>query len=680
MTHGSMIAAQALSGDLLGATGDQSFGEAVSGDKTVVYECLSHKTLLRSDYYSRLEAIDPECKEVFKLMENAETDADYQRLETLLTPEIKPKLKSANERFREASHLVEAAATAAMPESLPKAIQKGKVNPHHTYGGPVSALEQALRAGHFEVVEHVLKHSTSQSKDRHQFCKIFASKDRQGGSFLSKLRRDKPGTASTDSASYMVTLFLIEQYKFPLGSKRDVMQHAFVDLIKTFNALGKENYDEKALIGLMLLTTKNIANEYRFMSPRKGMFFGSRFYSILETALAELGVDLKTLTPAQRQEYYQALANVIEREPQFLANEYILKSLSQEANIRLPKVPPLLTDAEAKKLLESPTSSSDPTVLRTQSGIYKTHAAPMARGGWGAVYAARHYSLPDGQLKVSTPLAIKVMPGSNQSVMDKEARLFKQAFPEGHFEQFTQNGNTYLAMPLFPGVPLDDYLREYPQLPNSQRKQITKSLLESLKVIHANGVVHNDIKPKNMLYDPVNKTVHIVDFGCAESTGARMRFADINTAKFAIEYMPPEYLDGCGAQAQLDLYSMTLTLAEILGANKQALVKARMEAALEYIDDDDIKASITKAFNATGSLDEALFTSEVAKHWNKAALNDFISHYVKASYDFTPYQTILGDDNIALLNSLQANAANRPSIEDAIATFQPQPTGPQARV
>ena len=45
MSHASMIAAQALSGDLIGATGDQSFGEALSADKIILYENLSCRNL-----------------------------------------------------------------------------------------------------------------------------------------------------------------------------------------------------------------------------------------------------------------------------------------------------------------------------------------------------------------------------------------------------------------------------------------------------------------------------------------------------------------------------------------------------------------------------------------------------------------------------------------------------------
>ncbi len=54
MSHKSMIACTALSGPLMGATGDQSLGEALSANKIMVYEVLSHKRDFLSSYYQEM--------------------------------------------------------------------------------------------------------------------------------------------------------------------------------------------------------------------------------------------------------------------------------------------------------------------------------------------------------------------------------------------------------------------------------------------------------------------------------------------------------------------------------------------------------------------------------------------------------------------------------------------------
>jgi hypothetical protein len=668
MSHPSMIAAQALSGDLVGATGDQSFGEAVSGDKILVYECLSHKQLLRNEYYNQLKKLDPKCTEVLDLLKNAERESDYRRMEALLTKDMKVRLKNLSKSFRESGELAKFAAIAAMPaELLSKQIISGATPPYTSDSHSMSSFERTLMVGNFDAVPYVTQHCSSKSDERQQFCEILTKKNNEGKSYLSVLRSAKPDAPETSRASYLVTRFNTEKYKAPRDSKRETMFNAYKELISTFSTLGLGRHDEDALIGLMLLTTKNIANEYSFLSPRKGFFFGSRFYSNLEDTLKELGVNLKTITPQERQRYYSALTRVMENNPNLIANEYILNSLSKEANITMPKIPPLLTNSKAEALLRSKNlDGSDPTIFRTKTALYKTHSVPLGQGGWGSVYAARHYAHSEGGIKVSPPLAIKMMPARNQLAMDKEARMFNQAYPEGHFERFNKNETAYLAMPLFPGTPLDKYLMDHLELPRTTRQEMATSLLENLSYIHKNNVIHNDIKPKNVLYDPVAKKIHIVDFGCAEEVGTRIQFRDINTAKFAIEYMPPEYLQDANLTNKTDVYSLTLSLAEILGANKHDLVKNRMERALAKIN-EPVKTSIRKTFNSTGSLDEAMFTREVSKHWNNSEFKKFIKEFVNDKYDFSPYTEILGKDAIELLNNMQnTNPDERPSIEDAL--------------
>ncbi|CAM2987605.1 serine/threonine-protein kinase [Legionella worsleiensis] len=668
MSHASIIAAQALSGDLVGATGDQSFGEAVSGDKILIYECLSHKRLLRDEYYNQLKKLDPSCADILNLFRNAKSESDYKLMEALLTEEMKVKLKNLSKCFRESGELTKFTVNAAMPiELLSQQIIRGHILPYSNDPNSTSSLERTLRFGNFDAIGHVVERHTSTIDERRKFCEILTKKTHEGYSLLSVLRNAKPGLFETSRASYLAIQFNIDKYKAPSGSKREKMFNAYKELISTFTILGEGQHDEDALIGLMLLTTKNISNEYFLFSPRKGLLFGSQFYSNLDDTLKDLDINLKKITPQERQRYYSALARVMENNPNLIANEYILDSLSREANIVLPKIPPLLTASKAREFLQSENfHKADSTIFHTATGIYKTHSVPLDQGGWGSVYAARHYSSSESGIKISTPLAIKMMSSRNQLAMNKEAELFKQAYPEGHFEQFNKNDTTYLAMPLFSGVPLDKYLMENLELSKTSRHEIATSLLECLNSIHKHGVIHNDIKPKNLLYDPVAKKIHIVDFGCAEKESTRVQFRDVNTAKFAIEYMPPEYLEGGLVTNKTDVYSLTLSLAEILGINKHNLVKGRMERALMKIK-EPIKTSIIKAFNSTGSLDDAMFARDVSRHWKNPEFKNFITKFVNEQYDFRPYEEILGADVIELLNSMQnATPAQRPSIENVL--------------
>ncbi|WED42691.1 protein kinase domain-containing protein [Legionella cardiaca] len=671
MSHSSMIAAQALSGDLLGATGDQSFGEAVSGDKILVYECLSHKQLLRNQYYQQLKNLDPECAQALDLLKNAETESDYRRLELLLTPAMKSKLKHLSSSFRNTVELAKFSAIAALPtELLSQQIARGTIPPYSSDTDLLSPFENTLRAGNFDAVSYVIEHHTSNNDDRREFCETFTRKNHEGNTLLSALRTAKPEAAETSQASYLVARFNIEKYKPQPGSTRETMFNAYKELISTFSALGQ--HDEDALIGLMLLTTKNISREYSFLSPRKGWFFGSQFYSNLEDTLKELGVNLKTITPQEKQRYHTALARVIENNPNLIANEYILQSLSKEANIDLPKVPPLLSKSEALNLLQTEPKKRGENVLTGSSGIYKTHSTPLGKGGWGSVYTARHYSQDQEGLHISSPLAIKMMPASGKMVMNKEMQMFKAVYPHEHFEQFVQNGQACLAMPLFSGVPLDSYLYEHVELSKETRREMACSLLQDLQKIHSAGITHNDLKPKNILYDPVAKEMHIIDFGCAENAGTMLKYKSFDTAIFAFE-IPPEYMNGAAANSQMDVFSLTPVIAELLGANKKEFVGARMERALAKVNNPNLVQAIRQAFRESESLEIALFSNRVYSLTRTEDFKSFVKYYVDDKYDFSPYTELLGEEIIELLNNMQnKDPAQRPDIEEVLGALKQQ--------
>ena len=100
MSHQSMIASLALSGPLVGVTGDQSFGEAVSGDKIIVYECLRHKKPLIDGYDTALidtSGNDDVIQKTLSLLRTANNDESYQRLGVLLRePTTHAKIVTSN--------------------------------------------------------------------------------------------------------------------------------------------------------------------------------------------------------------------------------------------------------------------------------------------------------------------------------------------------------------------------------------------------------------------------------------------------------------------------------------------------------------------------------------------------------------------------------------------------------
>lgn len=96
-------------------------------------------------------------------------------------------------------------------------------------------------------------------------------------------------------------------------------------------------------------------------------------------------------------------------------------------------------------------------------------------------------------------------------------------------------------------------------------------LLRALRVLHHSGIVHNDIKPTNIILERGDCNPVLVDFGVASnrpSAGPASGFTPL--------YVAPEVAAGQTPSPQSDLYSLGLTLLEWIGAD---LVQRRLPAA-----------------------------------------------------------------------------------------------------
>ena len=462
--------------------------------------------------------------------------------------------------------------------------------------------------------------------------------------------------------------------------------------------------DRTAVIGLLLLIRKDIASEYKWFSPRKGFFFGSSLYTICEDTLKDLGITLNPMTPEDEKKYFTALNGAMQKIDAIKNDPYIKAKLEVQGPFPpLSKEPPVVVDfdlpldkvdkegaavdkhksenaatpvepfpEELAILTGKKDVSADPDILLTASGIYKLNKPPIGKGGWGSVYSAVHYSLVDGHVVVNQqPFAIKQIRAHQSVVLEKEHQLFQKAYPGQQFERVRKGNYACLAMPLLAGDQLEKYLQSHGDLPLVDRQQMAVELLADLNRIHKNGITHNDLKPKNILYDPQSKKIHIIDFGCAQdlNTKEQLQYRDVNTSVFAFEF-PPEYLTGTQTNTGLDIYSMTPIVAEVLGINKRVLVQSRLDKILPTIN-EPLRSTIQNAFDSSDTLEEALFTGILYPHIYKEEFQRFVRDYSALPYDFGPYKKQLGDETIAMLDAMQSrDPTQRPNLEACIAILQ----------
>ncbi len=124
-------------------------------------------------------------------------------------------------------------------------------------------------------------------------------------------------------------------------------------------------------------------------------------------------------------------------------------------------------------------------------------------------------------------------------------------------------GTKFITMAYVEGQDLYGILKDNPKLPMERVLKYARTLAEALAAAHAEGVIHRDLKPQNIL---VNKDdqIFVSDFGLAKSfeegaQGMTKTGAFLGTPR----YMSPEQVEGKPADQRSDLYSYGLMLYEM---------------------------------------------------------------------------------------------------------------------
>jgi serine/threonine protein kinase len=197
----------------------------------------------------------------------------------------------------------------------------------------------------------------------------------------------------------------------------------------------------------------------------------------------------------------------------------------------------------------------------------------IGAGGMGEVLKAWHR-------RMDRFAAIKIMsrqlldsPGAVQRFYQEVKAAARLSHPNivHAYDANEQDGTHYLVMEYVRGRNLEDILRDEGPLPVPQALECVFQAAHGLAYAHAQGVVHRDIKPGNLLLDEWGQ-VKILDMGLAVmATGGAAektlggRLTEFGQMMGTPEYMAPEQAENSrSADHRADIYSLGCTLYRLL--------------------------------------------------------------------------------------------------------------------
>ena len=148
--------------------------------------------------------------------------------------------------------------------------------------------------------------------------------------------------------------------------------------------------------------------------------------------------------------------------------------------------------------------------------------------------------------------------------------------------------NRYLIMEYVKGKTLKEVIQEKGRLSAPVAVQITIRILSALQHAHQNGIIHRDIKPQNILVH-ADGHIKVADFGIARMANSSTLTRG-DAVMGSVHYFSPEQAQGKGTDVTSDLYSVGVTLYEMLtgrvpfdGESPVAIAMQHLHAAPEPI-------------------------------------------------------------------------------------------------
>lgn len=208
----------------------------------------------------------------------------------------------------------------------------------------------------------------------------------------------------------------------------------------------------------------------------------------------------------------------------------------------------------------------------------------IGTGGMADVYKAKCH-------KLNRYVAIKVM----KSEFSQDKTFVSKFWAEAQsaaglvnpnvvnvYDVGIENGIYYIVMELVEGITLKKYIEKRGRLPYKEAVSIAIQVANGMDAAHKHNIVHRDIKPQNIIISKEGK-VKVTDFGIAKVASS----ATINTSASmgSVHYISPEQARGGYSDERSDIYSLGITLFEMLTGTVPFDGDSAVSVAVQHIQD-----------------------------------------------------------------------------------------------
>lgn len=208
----------------------------------------------------------------------------------------------------------------------------------------------------------------------------------------------------------------------------------------------------------------------------------------------------------------------------------------------------------------------------------------IGTGGMSDVYKAKDH-------KLNRHVAVKVLKqefSENTNFVSKFRVEAQAAASLMHpnivnvYDVGEENGVYYIVMELVEGITLKKYIEKKARLSFKEAVSIAIQACMGIEAAHKNHIIHRDIKPQNIIISKDGK-VKVTDFGIAKAATSNTITSNVMGS---VHYTSPEQARGGYSDEKSDIYSMGITLFEMLTGRVPFNGETTVAIVIKHIQED----------------------------------------------------------------------------------------------